>query len=398
MIRHGASLLRAFAGARVPKLTVVLRKAYGGAVITMNSKRPRRRPRLRLAAAPRSGSWPRARRSASSTGASSRPAATATPDELADDVRGGAPERRSRPPPAGFVDEVIEPAETRDRLAWALEALERDDAARPSRRSRPTSSRPAAHAQRLSLYVALGDSFTAGAGERRRGAGLARAARRAAAGSSTRLLMLAQPRRRRALPAARCSSSYRRRSSSSPTWSRSSAAPTTSCARPGPTPSATPRTWRRSWAGCGWRTPACGSSPRPRPSSWDFIAHGPADAAPDRARVSPPSTASLAGSPAPTRRPLPGGRRTSRALADPENFGDDGLHPSAARAPARGRGLRGPAARRATESRRANQEESDERERRRDDGGWRSTLPGVGDELTTAGGRSPRPTWSRSRR
>ena len=34
---------------RVPKLTVVLRKAYGGAVITMNSQGPRRRPRLRLA-------------------------------------------------------------------------------------------------------------------------------------------------------------------------------------------------------------------------------------------------------------------------------------------------------------------------------------------------------------
>ena len=38
MIRHGASLLRAFAGASVPRVTVVLRKAYGGAVITMNSK------------------------------------------------------------------------------------------------------------------------------------------------------------------------------------------------------------------------------------------------------------------------------------------------------------------------------------------------------------------------
>ena len=38
MIRHGASLLRAFAGATVPEVTVVLRKAYGGAVITMNSK------------------------------------------------------------------------------------------------------------------------------------------------------------------------------------------------------------------------------------------------------------------------------------------------------------------------------------------------------------------------
>ena len=38
MIRHGASLLRAFAAARVPKVTVILRKAYGGAVITMNSR------------------------------------------------------------------------------------------------------------------------------------------------------------------------------------------------------------------------------------------------------------------------------------------------------------------------------------------------------------------------
>ena len=38
MIRHGASLLRAFAGASVPKVTLVLRKAFGGAAITMNSK------------------------------------------------------------------------------------------------------------------------------------------------------------------------------------------------------------------------------------------------------------------------------------------------------------------------------------------------------------------------
>ena len=38
MIRHGASLLRAFAAARVPKFTVILRKSYGGAYITMNSR------------------------------------------------------------------------------------------------------------------------------------------------------------------------------------------------------------------------------------------------------------------------------------------------------------------------------------------------------------------------
>jgi len=38
IIRHGAQLLRAFAAATVPRVTVVLRKAYGGAYITMNSK------------------------------------------------------------------------------------------------------------------------------------------------------------------------------------------------------------------------------------------------------------------------------------------------------------------------------------------------------------------------
>ncbi len=38
VIRCGAQLVRAFAAATVPKLTVVLRKSYGGAYITMNSR------------------------------------------------------------------------------------------------------------------------------------------------------------------------------------------------------------------------------------------------------------------------------------------------------------------------------------------------------------------------
>ena len=42
-------LVRAFAAATVPRFTVVLRKAYGGAYITMNSKDLGRRPRARLA-------------------------------------------------------------------------------------------------------------------------------------------------------------------------------------------------------------------------------------------------------------------------------------------------------------------------------------------------------------
>jgi propionyl-CoA carboxylase beta chain len=38
MIRHGAELVHAYAAAEVPRLCVVLRKAYGGAYIVMDSK------------------------------------------------------------------------------------------------------------------------------------------------------------------------------------------------------------------------------------------------------------------------------------------------------------------------------------------------------------------------
>ena len=38
MIRHGAELVHAYAEATVPRLCVVLRKAYGGAYIVMDSK------------------------------------------------------------------------------------------------------------------------------------------------------------------------------------------------------------------------------------------------------------------------------------------------------------------------------------------------------------------------
>ena len=38
MISHGAELVRAFAATRSPRVTVIVRKAFGGAFITMNSK------------------------------------------------------------------------------------------------------------------------------------------------------------------------------------------------------------------------------------------------------------------------------------------------------------------------------------------------------------------------
>ena len=125
VIRHGASLLRAFAGASVPRVTVVLRKAYGGAVITMNSKD---------LGADMVLAWPSAeigimaasqavgivhRRRLEADGADG-----ALRAELADaytEEHLGAEAAASD----GFVDEVIEPEETRTRLAFALSALER---------------------------------------------------------------------------------------------------------------------------------------------------------------------------------------------------------------------------------------------------------------------------------
>ena len=38
IIRHGAKILYAYSEATVPKITVILRKAYGGAYVALNSK------------------------------------------------------------------------------------------------------------------------------------------------------------------------------------------------------------------------------------------------------------------------------------------------------------------------------------------------------------------------
>ena len=121
VIRHGASLLRAFAGATVPKVTVVMRKAFGGAAITMNSKD---------LGADVVFSWPGAQigimaarqavgivhhRALKEDGGASH-------DELAEAY---AAEHLTAPAAAasGWVDEVIDPAFSRDRLAWALRSL-----------------------------------------------------------------------------------------------------------------------------------------------------------------------------------------------------------------------------------------------------------------------------------
>ena len=125
VIRHGASLVRAFASARVPKLTVILRKAYGGAYITMNS---------RELGADLVLAWPRAEMGIMSARAAvgivhRRDLEAASDpvterDRLSDEY---AEEHLLAEAAAagGFIDEVVEPADTRRRIAGALRGLAR---------------------------------------------------------------------------------------------------------------------------------------------------------------------------------------------------------------------------------------------------------------------------------
>jgi acetyl-CoA carboxylase carboxyltransferase component len=118
VIRHGASLLRAFSVATTPRVTGTLRQAYGGAHIVMNS---------RDLGADLTMAWPNARIGV--MGASQAVeimhrreiAAGADPVELADAYSAEhlpVAVAASR----GFVDEIVEPSETRERIAFALES------------------------------------------------------------------------------------------------------------------------------------------------------------------------------------------------------------------------------------------------------------------------------------
>jgi acetyl-CoA carboxylase carboxyltransferase component len=123
IIRHGAKLLYAFAEATVPRMTVITRKAYGGAYVVMNSKHLR---------ADVSFAWPTAEIAVmGAEGAVNivfrkEIERAADPEgrraELIDEYR-----RKFSTPYAaaerGFIDDVIEPSETRPRLIQALRML-----------------------------------------------------------------------------------------------------------------------------------------------------------------------------------------------------------------------------------------------------------------------------------
>jgi propionyl-CoA carboxylase beta chain len=124
IIKHGAKLLFAFAEATVPKVTLISRKAYGGAYCVMNSKHIR---------ADLNFAWPTAEIAVmGADGAvniifrrdlAEAEDAVARKDELVADYKDkfANPYRAAE---LGYIDEILIPRETRVRLIEAFDSLE----------------------------------------------------------------------------------------------------------------------------------------------------------------------------------------------------------------------------------------------------------------------------------
>ncbi|HEV2754698.1 MAG TPA: acyl-CoA carboxylase subunit beta [Actinomycetota bacterium] len=123
IIRHGAKLLYAFSEATVPRMTVITRKAYGGAYVVMNSKHIR---------ADVSFAWPTAQIAVMGAEGAVNIiqrkdiAAAPDPDTRRAELIADYEEKFSNPYIAaerGYIDDVIEPQDTRRKLVQSLEML-----------------------------------------------------------------------------------------------------------------------------------------------------------------------------------------------------------------------------------------------------------------------------------
>ncbi|MDQ3021668.1 MAG: acyl-CoA carboxylase subunit beta [Bacteroidota bacterium] len=124
IIRHGAKLLYAFCEATVPKVTVIIRKAYGGAYDVMNSKHIRGDINL---------AWPTAEIAVMGAQGAAEiifkkeiDSAEDKAKALSDKVKEFT-EKFANPYLAaerGFVDDIIEPKYTRKKLIYYFELLE----------------------------------------------------------------------------------------------------------------------------------------------------------------------------------------------------------------------------------------------------------------------------------
>lgn len=134
IIRHGAKMLFAYAEASVPKVSLIMRKAYGGAYIAMNSKG---------LGADMVFAWPIAEIAV--MGASGAVAiigkkaidSAENPEEKRQELIEEYNRQFMNPYIAaehGYVDEVIQPADTRRRIKEAFHMLESKKQSRPSKK------------------------------------------------------------------------------------------------------------------------------------------------------------------------------------------------------------------------------------------------------------------------
>src|SRR3982074_885581 len=134
IIRHGAKLLYAFCEATVPKLTVITRKAYGGAYDVMSSKHINADfnvagPSAEIAVMGPQG----AVNVIFKREIAAAPDSPARAKELVEDYK----EKFANPYFAaerGYIDDIIEPQQTRPRLISALNALQTKKVRRPRRK------------------------------------------------------------------------------------------------------------------------------------------------------------------------------------------------------------------------------------------------------------------------
>jgi propionyl-CoA carboxylase beta chain len=134
IIRHGAKVLYAYAEAGVPKISIITRKAYGGAYIVMSSK---------FLGSDINFAWPSAEIAVMGPEGAVNVLYRKHIDTAADPAAERArliDEYRQRyltpyvAAAAGFVDEIIEPRETRAKVISALAALQNKSVIRPARK------------------------------------------------------------------------------------------------------------------------------------------------------------------------------------------------------------------------------------------------------------------------
>lgn len=134
IIRHGAKMIYAYAEASVPKISVITRKAYGGAYIVMNSKALRGDVCLAWPAAEIAVMGPRG---AVSVLFRQELQEAEDPEALREKLVEEYRTEFAHPYVAakrGYLDDVIAPRNTRSRLVRALEMLQNKRVRRPRRK------------------------------------------------------------------------------------------------------------------------------------------------------------------------------------------------------------------------------------------------------------------------